>query len=70
MEREKELKRTKGAAVPLVLSTKLEPWQRALERADVVRYGSRGADAVTFMPPDEVFRGGSGVVRPEPCNGP
>lgn len=68
MERERELKRTKGTAVPLVVCTKLEPWQRALERADVVRYGSRGAEAVTFMPPDEVFRGGSGPGKDSTVN--
>jgi serine/threonine protein kinase len=67
-EREKELKKVKGVPIPLVLLTTLEPWQRALERADVARYGSTGHDSITFMPPDEVFRGGAGPGKDPSVN--
>jgi serine/threonine protein kinase len=46
-----------AATNQLVFTVELEPWQRALERADVVRYEARGHEGVTFQPSDAVFSG-------------
>eukprot|EP00039_Didymoeca_costata_P019028 m.335953 g.335953 ORF g.335953 m.335953 type:complete len:621 (-) comp17722_c0_seq1:73-1935(-) len=48
---------------PVVLITAPEPWQRALERADMVRYGVPGSESICFQPEDVIFSGADGRVN-------
>lgn len=50
----------------LDVKTKLEPWERALERADIVRYTPEDEKCdIKFQPEDKIFSNSAGAVREE-----